>query len=177
MAVVQLVVCFPLAMSIRNRPDELGLYPDDEKPALLEDGTEARPEHAEGLTASQAVRTRAFWQLSLAVMLTNVGMIAVIVHQIPFFTKSIGISEGLAAGSVTAMTLISLSGRFGMGALADVMDKRHVLASSFGICALALVLFATIYEPWQIIYVLPVFAFGWGGIIPVAPPSRPNTSA
>lgn len=169
MGFVQLVICFPLAMSIRNRPDELGLYPDNETPALLEDGSEARPEHAEGLTAMQALRTRSFWQLSLAVMLTNVGMIAVIVHQIPFFTKSIGISEGLAAASVTVMTLVSLSGRFGMGALADVMDKRRVLASSFAVCALALVLFATIYEPWQIIYVLPVFAFGWGGIIPVRP--------
>jgi MFS family permease len=170
MAVTQLIVCFPLAMTIRNRPDEIGLMPDGEPPTSTNEGDSPRtPVYAEGLTLGQAVRTRAFWQLSFAVMLTNVGMIAVIVHQIPFFTKSIGISEGLAAASVTAMTLISLSGRFGMGQLADVVDKRRVLATSFGTCALALLLFATIYEPWQIIYALPVFAIGWGGIIPVRP--------
>lgn len=169
MGVTQLVICFPLAMSIRNSPAEIGLFPDGDPPVLLDDGSEASPTHTEGLTVGQALRTRAFWQMSFAVMLTNVGMIAVIVHQIPYFTRTIGISEGLAAGTVTAMTLISLSGRFGMGALADVADKRRVLASSFAVCGLALLLFATIYEPWQIIYVLPVFAFGWGGIIPVRP--------
>lgn len=169
MAVVQLVVCFPLAMTIRNRPDEIGLYPDGDPAPVLEPGASHSPIHAEGLTLRQAIGTRAFWQMSFAVMLTNVGMIAVIVHQIPYFTKNIGLSEGLAAGTVTAMTLISLSGRFGMGQLADIQDKRRVLASSFALCALALLLFATIYEPWQIIYALPVFAVGWGGIIPVRP--------
>ncbi len=169
MAVTQLVVCFPLAMSIRNNPAELGLLPDGDAQTFMPDGTKTARAPLEGLTVGEAVRTRDFWQLSLAVMLTNVGMIAVIVHQIPYFTKTIGLSEGLAAASVTAMTLVSLSGRFGMGQLADIADKRFVLASSFGVCGLALLLFATIYEPWQIIYVLPVFAFGWGGIIPVRP--------
>jgi sugar phosphate permease len=169
MGITQFTVCFPLAWSIRNRPDEMGLLPDGEAPMPRAEGLEQRAPPAQGLRVSEALRTRAFWQLSFAVMLTNIGMIAVIVHQIPYFTKTIGLSEGLAAASVTAMTLISLSGRFGMGQLADVVDKRRVLASSFGICALALVLFATIFEPWQILYVLPVFAFGWGGIIPVRP--------
>jgi len=169
MAVTQLVICFPLAMSIRNRPEDLGLQPDGDAAALLADGSTAPPLAAEGLTVREAIRTPAFWQLSFAVMLTNIGMIAVIVHQIPYFTKSIGLSEGLAAGTVTAMTLISLSGRFGMGQLADVADKRRVLATSFGTSGVALLLYATIYEPWQIIYALPVFAIGWGGIIPVRP--------
>ncbi len=169
MACVQLVVCFPLAMSIRNNPAELGLLPDGDEQTYTADGTKVERAPLEGLTVGEAVRTRDFWQLSFAIMLTNIGMIAVIVHQIPYFTKTIGLSEGLAAGSVTAMTLVSLSGRFGMGQLADIADKRFVLASSFGVCGLALLLFATIYEPWQIIYVLPVFAFGWGGIIPVRP--------
>jgi len=170
LAVAQVLICFPLAMTIRNKPDEIGLLPDGE-PAVHEDGTptEAATVTIEGLTVKEAVRLRSFWQMSLAVMLVNVGMISVIVHQIPYFTKSIGISEGLAAGLVTAMTFMSLVGRFGMGQLADMIDKRWVMAASFGLCALSLVLFATIYEPWQIAYALPVFAIGWGGIIPVRP--------
>ncbi len=32
-----------------------------------------------------------------------------------------------------------------------------------------MLLFATIYEAWQIILVLPLFGLGWGGIIPVRP--------
>lgn len=166
LAVVQLVVCLPLAMSIRNKPEDMGLLPDGEP---IEPGTTAVLGQAEGLTLGQAIKLRAFWQMSFAVMLVNVGMIAVIVHQIPFFTGSLGVSDGTAAALVTAMTLTSLVGRFGMGQLADMIDKRRVLAMSFATCALSLVLFATLTEPWQIAYALPVFAVGWGGIIPVRP--------
>jgi MFS family permease len=67
------------------------------------------------------------------------------------------------------MTLISLSGRFGFGQVADFRDKRHVLAASFALATLSLIMFATMYSPWQILYALPVFAIGWGGIIPVRP--------
>ena len=67
------------------------------------------------------------------------------------------------------MTLLSLLGRLGFGHLADTMDKRHVTATCFGITALSLLLYATVYEGWQVLYVLPVFALGFGGSIPVRP--------
>jgi sugar phosphate permease len=169
MGLTQFIVCFPLAMSIRNNPEEMGLLPDGDPVPPAEEGVPAAPPDREGMTVRQAVRSGSFWKLSFAVMLVNLGMISVIVHQIPFFTNQLGVSEGLAAALVTTMTLISLTGRFGLGSLADVMDKRHVLAISFGLCGLALLLFATMYEAWQIIYALPVFAVGWGGIIPVRP--------
>jgi MFS family permease len=168
LAVVQLLVCLPLAMSIRDKPEDMGLLPDGE-PIAEDSGTPRLSLSQEGLTLRRAVRLRAFWQMAFAVMLVNVGMIAVIVHQIPFFTESLGVSDGTAAALVTAMTLTSLLGRFGMGQLADMIDKRWVLATSFATCALALVLFATLTEAWQIAYALPVFAIGWGGIIPVRP--------
>lgn len=126
------------------------------------------PAH-EGLTVKEALRTPAFWKMSIAGGLTNLGVIAIVVHQIPFFTSSVGLSEGLAAASVTAMTLLSLLGRLGFAYLADTMDKRHVTAVCFAIVALSLLMYATIYEGWQVLYVLPVFALGFGGSIPVRP--------
>jgi len=171
-AVAQLAVCFPLAMSVRNRPEELGLAADGE-PLTLADAIPGEaprpPKVAEGMTVREAVRSSSFWKLSLALALTNVGTIAVIVHQIPFFTSSVGVAEGLAAASVTVMTLLSLVGRLGFGQLADSVDKRWVMAAAFALSGLSLLLFATIYEGWQIIYALPVFALGFGGGIPVRP--------
>jgi MFS family permease len=102
-------------------------------------------------------------------MLTNLGSLAIIVHQIPFLTSQVAVSESFAAATVTAMTLLSLLGRLGLGQLADVMDKRRVLAISLGITALSLLLMATVHEPWQLLYALPVFALGFGGVIPVRP--------
>ena len=115
------------------------------------------------------MKTSAFWKASLATGLGNVGVIAIVVHQIPFFTDSVGVSKGVAAASVTAMTLMSLLGRLGFGWMADQMDKRWVMAGAFALSGVSLMLFATMYEAWQMAYVLPVFAIGFGGGIPVRP--------
>src|SRR5574341_1724989 len=170
MSIVQLAVCVPLALSIRNRPEDMGMQADGEPFQRLEDGQSAAPpaEH-EGLTVREALRTSTFWKMSLAAGLTNLGVIAIVVHQIPFFTSSVGLSEGLAAASVTAMTLLSLLGRLGFGWLADQVDKRFVMAGAFALSGVSLLLFATMYEGWQMAYVLPVFATGFGGGIPVRP--------
>jgi sugar phosphate permease len=169
MAVVQLAFCLPLALSIRNRPEEMGLEPDGEPFVQANDGTTAPPQAGEGMAVSQALRTSTFWKMSVAAALANLVGAAIVVHQIPFFTSSIGLSEGLAAATVTAMTLISLVGRLGFGHLADTMDKRYVMAAAYAIEGVALLLYATIYEAWQIVYVLPIFAVGFGGSIPVRP--------
>ncbi|MBI2912869.1 MAG: MFS transporter [Chloroflexi bacterium] len=171
-AVAQLVVCLPLALSIRNRPEDLGLSADGragpQPNGIAANGPLPAPE-PEGLTVRQALRSSSFWRLSIAVALANLGTTAIIVHQIPFFTSSVGLSEGVAAASVTAMTLMSLIGRFAFGYLADSIDKRVVMASAYALAGVAILLFATIYEGWQIFFVLPLFSLGFGGAIPVRP--------
>lgn len=171
-AALQMAISLPLALSIRNSPAEMGLEPDgDLPPALDEDGEPVKPGLAEweGLTAGRAVRTGAFWRMAIALLVGNLGAIAIFVHLIPFLSKNVGMSEGLAAACVTAMVLLSLTGRFGFGYLADSLDKRVVMGVSQALLALAVILFATVYEPWQVLYVLPLFGLGWGGVIPVRP--------
>jgi MFS family permease len=170
-AVVQLVVCVPLALSVRNRPEDLGLLPDgdvDDGPPQEEVAAPGLAE-LEGTTVRQALRSSAFWRIALAVGLGNLGAVAIIVHQVPFFTGSVGLSQGTAAASVTAMLMVSLGGRFGFGYMSDLIDKRFVMAAAYALLALAVLLFATVYEPWQILLALPLFGLGWGGIIPTRP--------
>ncbi len=172
MAVVQLAVCLPLALSIRDRPEDIGLYPDGEPPDVS--GEEERVvapglAEPEGLTVREALRASAFWRLALAVSVGNLGAMAIIVHQIPFLTGSVGLSEGTAAALVTGMTLVSVGGRFGFGFMADFVDKRFVIAGAYAMLALAVLLFAAVYEPWQVFPALILFGLGWGGIIPVRP--------
>jgi MFS family permease len=169
MAAVQLVVCTPLAFSMRNRPSELGLLPDNEPWDRKETAAPPPVIQPEGYTVAEALRSPSFWKLSTAMMLASIGTISIIVHQIPFLTNSVGMSEGLAAASVTTMTLLSLIGRLGLGQLADVMDKRHVMALAYAISAASLLFMATVYESWQVLYALPVFALGFGGMIHVRP--------
>jgi MFS family permease len=76
-------------------------------------------------------------------------------------------SEAAAATSVTAMTALSIAGRLGLGSAADFMPKRVVFAAALACLAASLVLFATVREPWQLVYALPLFGIGFGGSIPV----------
>jgi len=172
-AAVQVVACVPLALSIRDRPEEMGLLPDDDPtddPADEEGAAPRRPPAGdEGMTVRQSLSSSAFWRLAIAVALGNVGAMAIIVHQIPFLTSSVGMSEGAAAASVTGMVMVSLAGRFGFGYLADLIDKRLVMAASYACLALGVLLFAAVFHPWQVFLALPMFGLGWGGVIPVRP--------
>jgi MFS family permease len=168
---VQIAVCIPLALSIRNKPADLGLLPDGEDPGDPPKAGEQVPrrDDTEGLTVRQALRSAAFWRIAGALGLGNAGAVAIIVHTIPFLTSSVGMTESLAAASVTAMILLSLVGRFGFGFVADQVDKRFVMAGAYALLALGVLLFATVYESWQVLIVLPLFGFGWGGVIPTRP--------
>jgi len=172
-AAVQVLACVPLALSIRDRPEEMGLLPDGDPPydEAGEPGAAPRrpPAGDEGMTVRQSLSSSAFWRLAIAVALGNVGAMAIIVHQIPFLTSSVGMSEAAAAASVTGMVMVSLAGRFGFGYLADLIDKRLVMAGSYACLALGVLLFAAVFHPWQVFLALPVFGLGWGGVIPVRP--------
>jgi MFS family permease len=157
---------------MRDRPAEMGMLPDGDVDEVPSDGATAvaaGTATVDGIGVRQALRNADFWRLAFAVALTNMGAIAIIVHQIPFLTGSVGLSDGAAAAAASAMILISIPGRFAFGFLADQLDKRFVMAAAAALLALSVLLFATIREPWQVFLVLPLFGLGWGGVIPVRP--------
>jgi MFS family permease len=79
-AAAQLAVCLPLALSIRNRPAELGLRPDGDLPEPVEGAAATPLLEPEGQSVAQALRSSAFWRLAVAVALGNLGAVAIIVH-------------------------------------------------------------------------------------------------
>jgi len=167
--VFQLALCVPLALSIRNRPLDLGLNPDgDPLPEALTPGRhETTAEAAAGMSTAQALRSSRFWRIALAFAFSNYATTAVIVHQVPFLTDNVGMSEGSAAASLTVMTAISIAGRLGFGTAADRYGKAAVAATAFLCTAAGLLLLATVREPWQLVYALPLFGLGFGGAVPL----------
>lgn len=169
-AVAQIVLCVPIAASIRNRPSDVGLEPDgiptqplNGDPASSAMEIDPGPE----ITAGQALRSSTFWKFSLVFGLSNFATTAIIVHQVPFLIEQGGMSEGAAAASITIMTAISIIGRLGFGGAADKFSSTPVMAMSLITTALGLALFATVREPWQVAYALPLFAIGFGAAIPL----------
>jgi len=116
----------------------------------------------------EALRTRAFWLLALAFAASWFGTTAIVVHQIPALTDA-GFSRGFAAVMVTLTTVLSLSGRLGFGWLADLRDKRLVLAAAFLLQAVGILIFAFVTAWWQLVVFLVLYPAGYGGMIPVRP--------
>ncbi len=61
----------------------------------------------------------------------------------------------------------SATGRGCFGWATDYVSTRLVAGIALLTIAAGLVMFATLHETWQLIYTLPVFGIGFGGIIPV----------
>jgi MFS family permease len=101
--------------------------------------------------------------------LAGFGSTAIIVHQVVYVTEATGLSDEQAAVVAMMMPIVSLAGRLGFGWLADYREKRQVLAASYVLSGLGILLLAAAREPWQLLFFLAVFSPGWGGSIAVQP--------
>jgi sugar phosphate permease len=175
LAVAQLIFCLPIAFSIRNKPDDLGLKPDgiDETPTPVaalagETAAPAAPGvSAPAFTTKQALRSVVFWKVALVFGLSNYATTGLIVHQVPFLQEQAGATVAFAALSVSLMTALSIPGRLGFGAAADRFSKIWVMVVALAFTATGLLLLATVREPWQLAYALPFFSLGFGAAVPL----------
>jgi cyanate permease len=169
-AVMDIVLCVPLALSIRNRPADLGLEPDGQPLDVPVVSSEAgRRPNAEGpeITTADALRSTMFWRLAFVFGLSNFATTAVIVHQVPFLEEQVGFTETAAAASVTVMIAISIVGRLGFGGAADRYSAALVMAIGLGFTTAGLLLFSVIHEPWQAVFPLFFFGIGFGSAVPL----------
>lgn len=173
-----LVVGIPLVLALRHSPESCGLLPDGERPArLLKRKGELLPRaQAQAFPVvvevhvgvRQAVRTRAFWLLTLATSLSAIAQSALVVHAIPHLT-GIGMAATLAASALGAMSVISVAGRIAFGWVGDRLPKRRVLAFALALQAAGLAVIAGASEPWHVLPFLALFAPGYGGAYPLRP--------
>jgi MFS family permease len=124
--VLALLVGWPLSRTFRGRPEALGQTIDG-LPAAPERGAGA-PDAPPEFTAGEALRTRAFWLLSLGHGFALLVVTAVNVHAITHMKEGLGYSGAQASLVITLMTVAQVGGvLIGMG-FGDRFDKRLVAA-------------------------------------------------
>jgi sugar phosphate permease len=104
--VIALVLGLLLASVIRRRPQDHGETVDGLPPAAADTAdaaASARPAHIE-FTASQALRTRAFWLLALGHALALLVVTAVNVHAITHLKEGLGYTVPQAALAIMLLT-------------------------------------------------------------------------
>lgn len=177
------VLGIPAALLVRHKPEQYGFYPDGDRPSnpsapelrprerevrahassLVPHTSQAEPEY----TIGQALRTSAFWCLAFAfafrVMVTN----AVQVH-IAALLQDIGMSPLASAGVLSALSALSIIGRFGMGWIGDLFERRRVYLIALVMMIAGLLVLSVADRPWIVIPFLALYAPAYGGLAALA---------
>ena len=159
--VIVIVTGLPLTQLVRGRPEDMGLDVDGgEVPAA--DGSEPRPVVDDGFTLAEAVRTPAFWLVSLghssAVLIVSV----VNVHVVLFLTEDLGYSLRFASTVLTVLTVAQIAGIAMGGVVGDLWDRRRIAIACMGFHTTALLLLAFASDPPAIFAFAVMHGAAWG---------------
>lgn len=130
--VLAIVLGWPLAQVFRGRPQALGMRIDGEasdSTAANEAVAAASSNEPPGLTARQALRTQAFWLLSLGHGFALLAVTSVNVHAITHIKEGLGYSVAQASLAITLMTGAQIGGVLLGMAIGDRYDKRRICAA------------------------------------------------
>ena len=120
----------PLALVMRRRPEDYGDTVDGlGKSSNLERVSDESTSNARDFTAREALRTAAFWLLSLGHGFALLVVGAVNVHAIAHMKESLGYTVGAAALVITLVTLFQICGVMLGWAIGDRFEKRLIAAA------------------------------------------------
>ena len=157
--VIVLALGLPLASLVRTRPSDYGRIADG-LPAAAAAAAAAMPEMS--FTVREAMRTRAFWLLSLghASGLLTVGAISV--HLFVYVTDEFGVSSAAAARLITLLTAMLVVGMMIGGVFGDRMNKRIIIVSAMFGHMTAMLLLAWSSSFWLVTVAVAIQGVGWG---------------
>ena len=164
-----LAIIGPVSVAIRNRPEDMGLRPDggsapgvsagDQTP-LSEDNDE--PE----FTARQALRTRAFWAITVVHLSSSISITTLALHLTPKLTD-MGFSLTGAAVIPFVYTAIALPSQFVASYLADRYTKPVITFVFLTFQATSILVIALAETPPLAFVFAVLYGIGFGGRIPL----------
>ena len=122
-----------VATVLRNKPEDMGLFPDGAsgiiettRPSADTAGNE--PQYS----VKQALMTQAFWLLLIGLVVRVSVADGIIIHQIPMLVWR-GIEEQAAAYYLSFMFMVAIPLRFGLGILGGYVSIRLVLFTGMAV--------------------------------------------
>ncbi|MFA5308901.1 MAG: MFS transporter [Dehalococcoidales bacterium] len=128
--VVALTAIFAGGLLVRNRPEDMGQEPDGIKtsPDLTPEQLSAKSQPVAAWSMSRILKMPVTWLILGFVVANAFSMGAVNAHQIAYF-KDIGFDAMTAAGTMSVMSVFSLTGSLAFGALALKINMRYLASA------------------------------------------------
>ena len=168
---VLLIGLLPAWLVLVRRPEDLGLLPDGGPPAPDPVGAAAGTPVAVAepqFSRAQALRTPAFWLLSLYTVAVYPVQAGISLHQAPHLLES-GLSPTVAATVVSTFSFAAAVAGLGFGLIARRMSLPTLLALSGVALGTSALLMLKIAAAWQAYLAACCFGAGIGGILTLLP--------
>ncbi len=156
-----LVVGLPLAQVVRHKPEMHGEAPDGITEPH-EEGEKKKIVKIVDFTARQAMRTRAFWLISIGHACSLLTVSAVMVHLVPHLTEGLDYSLKQAGYIVALLAGSVLLGQLGGGYLGDRFSKRMICATCMVSHAIGIVLVTFASSLVMVVAFALVYGLSWG---------------
>lgn len=169
--ILSLASAIPLSLLVRNRPEDLGLEPDGDSsvPAttsLVNAGISHSEKEEQGYTWQDAIRTKAFWLISLGHAFSSMFLSTVFVHMglmlddRGFSVQTIGTVVAIFTAASAIFILVG-------GYLGDRFSMRMVAFGFSVIQPLSAVVLVLAHSMGMLFLFAVLFGIGWGGRTPV----------
>ncbi len=161
--VIAILVGWPLARVVRSRPEDYGETIDGLPPAPVKEGTEAPAAPGRhGLTAREALRTSAFWLISLGHAFSLLVVTAINVHAITHMKEGLGYSIAWASVVFALVTVGQFFGVMSGWIIGERFVKRKVAAACMLMHATGMLMLTYATGPAVLAAAALVHGVGWG---------------
>jgi MFS family permease len=156
----------PLSRVLRYSPEPYGQLPDGDKPdpegASRSSGTR-RPVAAEyDFTVKEALKTPAFWVLSVGHSIALLTVSSLGLHLTPYLVTELHYSPAVGAQALIFMTIPLMVAQPLSGFLGERFDKKYLVAFAMLGHAAAMMLFATAGDLTQVFAASALHGISWG---------------
>lgn len=160
-----LLLGLAVAFAMRDTPESCGLQPDGDEPedvpAAAGVVTLVAGPVDRGMAMAAAMRTSAFWQISVASGLLAMVVTALVAHM-AVHLQQVGFTLAFSASMVALVTMAATVGLLVAGVIGDQVGKRSVSALAAGGHGLALSALALSQAPTVVVASVVLHGFCWG---------------
>ena len=166
---ILLVVVGPATLIIRSKPEDMGLLPDGkpENETVSENGVVIDSLETESdFTVMQALKTPAFWILTVTQISSSVSIVTLALHLVPKLTD-MGMTLSSAGTVVLAYTIVALPAQSIAGYLAERLPKILMISIFLFLQGAGIALIAVFDNVIAAYMFALLYGIGFGGRTPL----------
>ncbi|OUU08492.1 MAG: hypothetical protein CBB94_11085 [Gammaproteobacteria bacterium TMED34] len=159
---VILLIGLPMVQLVKHRPSEIGEVIDGGAAPGVHENKQPQVSDSRDFTAREAMRSPAFWFISIGHACSLLTVSTVMVHLVPHLTEGFEYTLAQAGLVVAALTGCQMVGQFTGGYLGDRFDKRIICTICMIFHCLGMVAVALAINVWMVLAFAFLHGLGWG---------------